>query len=470
MLHPHYCLCHFLCCRDVALACFPRHASILQATTVATSAAATSPETTRLMSATRQAARSTTQTLQVAVQLAAAFPTDLAAITHAILPVESNERADATPRLAPGPVRAQPGEGFDEYLRTQRRAGLPTVSGDLTGVQVPSGYGPPLPQPLGQWGGVGNSKILGVPQFTGGNTFYALGVSNATTMLNSINAFPLAFMLPCSATFDANSDLASVSFANASQAAACAGQLTVSWSEVYANDSSLPGPRKSLKVVPKPAGTCREAVERSGGLLPSDTCDKIRQSLDKQTNVTSDIGNDTLIYTYSPLDAGVTTYVGLAGVVAELQLAATIPEPWRSFGALKYAYMKRITMAGANTPSDLRKLYNVPKRRLHSAQGLLAAPALFVPCSNYDISPADLSTANDALGAPVPAVQDVTNPPAMPANIPALVYTGAGCEAEAALDIQQLTQFGAGSGATYGFAAASNDTAYYALNMTQTMT
>lgn len=75
------------------------------------------------------------------------------------------------------------------------------ASGTLD-LNVSSGYGPPLPSPLGDWNGwfYGDSGVgWGIPQFQPASLLYSLGVSDATTILNNINTqgIATAVMLPC---------------------------------------------------------------------------------------------------------------------------------------------------------------------------------------------------------------------------------------------------------------------------------
>lgn len=68
----------------------------------------------------------------------------------------------------------------------------------------------------------------------------------------------------------------------------------------------------------------------------------------------------------------------------------------------------------------------------------------------------DLVAANTVLGVAVLPVASLVNPPMFPKNNPAICYENPGICGEASLDIQSITQYGEGSGAAFGFAAASN--------------
>jgi hypothetical protein len=177
------------------------------------------------------------------------------------------------------------------------------------------------------------------------------------------------------------------------------------------------------------------------------------------TMVPSEISDTTMLYYFSPRAAGVTTYVGLSNLNVDFTTSSSVQEQFRNFGQVYYASYYLENLAGANTPAEWREIYNVPRTATDAAEGLLVAPALFVPEINYKYSPDDLATANAAFGTAVPDVASVTFPPVFPANDPAAVYAPEiWGQAEAALDIQVLTQYGAGSGADYGFAATSNNT------------
>jgi hypothetical protein len=177
------------------------------------------------------------------------------------------------------------------------------------------------------------------------------------------------------------------------------------------------------------------------------------------TLVSSDISDDTMLYFFGPRAAGVTTYVGLSNLNVDLTMSSIVQQPLRNFGQVYFASYYSAILAGANTPAEWREIYNVPDTATDAAAGLLASPAYYVPADNFNYSPDDLATANAAFDTPVPDVSSVTLPPVFPANNPAAVYSPvyAG-QQEAALNIQMLTQYGAGSGAEFGFAASSNNT------------
>jgi hypothetical protein len=299
------------------------------------------------------------------------------------------------------------------------------------------------------WTNEATSTSFAIPEFTGMSLLYGLGVSNFTAMLNQINALPIALMLPCSVAADANGTLQGVSFATQTNAAGCVGQVAVFWSEVHADGSYVPQPRQTLNATAERVGTCGAAVRRSNGLLPGDTCAQIAAQYAQLTGVPSDISDSTMLYYFSPLAAGVSTYVGLLDLVAVLELSSTVQTPFRDFGVVYFASYGLTGIMGPNTPDDWRRLYNVPSTPSQGGAGLLAAPALYAGFAYYGLSPADLVTANTAFGAPVPQVANVTFPVLFPPNNPASVY-GSLNYGEAALDIQTLTQYGAGSGGEFG--------------------
>ncbi|GAX81138.1 hypothetical protein CEUSTIGMA_g8572.t1 [Chlamydomonas eustigma] len=154
---------------------------------------------------------------------------------------------------------------------------------------------------------------------------------------------------------------------------------------------------------------------------------------------------------YSPL-----FYLGVSNYTSIQSIPITV------FGNAKTS-----SLPSLNTPQQLsRRVYNVPKHRRGSggAKGLLGAVAPLA--SFFDYSPFDLAIASVALDIPTSPSLIVNETAGLlfTSNDPALTY-GQGsqeppgsscCTLEAAIDIQMITEFGFGSGATFGFAASNN--------------
>jgi hypothetical protein len=193
-------------------------------------------------------------------------------------------------------------------------------------------------------------------------------------------------------------------------------------------------------------------------MLPFNTCEQIAAQYTEFTGVPSDISAETVLYWYSPLATDVTTYVGLKDLDVSLTLSSGVQEPFRNFGRVHYASYDAMILAGTNTPAEWRGIYNVPHYASNAGAGLMASPAGFTPQADYNFSPYDLATASRAFSYSVPSIASVTNTPLFPANNPTAVYAAeSGGKGEAALDIQMVTEYGAGSGAKFGFVAASSD-------------
>lgn len=97
-----------------------------------------------------------------------------------------------------------------------------------------------------------------------------------------------------------------------------------------------------------------------------------------------------------------------------------MPEPYRSSTPAYGVPTVFRSIAGTNTPAELRILYGAPLQNLGSSKGLLTASALF-PGDKSDISPVDLYLANSALGADS-NFTSLTSPPFYVPNNPLNVY------------------------------------------------
>jgi hypothetical protein len=438
----------------------------------------------RLVEATRKAVQAhappATATGPAAVsaaeQLAAALPAALADITEVVLPVSGLQPAlptttTSSSKYASGPIIRTAGPGVPVQGRSTAAQGAAAAGGagsytvqatsTISGIQVSTPYGVPLPQPVGYFAGYTDPATqvsYAIPQFTTDTLLYALGASDAAAILQSINEVPTLFMLPCSVVTDENAAIQGMVFATTAHEAECAGQLNVTWYETYADGKYAPGPRQSLTYTPQPIGTCGDAVRRSHGRLPNDTCAQIAAQYIEFTNVPSDISDDTVLYWYGPVTAGVTTYVGLKDLDVSLTLSSSVQEPFRSFGRVHYASYGSTILAGANTPAEWRAIYNVPPYANSAGAGLLVRPAGYAPQADYNYCPYDLAAASRAFNSLVPTVASVTSAPLFPANNPAAVYAAeSGGKGAAALDIQMIAEYGAGSGAKFGFVASSSN-------------
>ena len=224
--------------RDLALACFPAGAPALAAGAAGGASSQTS-EQHEVVEATQAAIdqlRTGTTAFSIgaadaAQAVAAALPPSLARFVAHVEPLVGASPAQAEPaatagasprrqllqadttatsprwtgpafdqRGAPlGPARF--GEGEGEVVAAAARRSWQPASGTLH-LNVSSGYGPPLPSPLGKWNGwaYGDTGAgWGIPQFQQTSLLYSLGVSDAATILNNINtqSTASAVMLPC---------------------------------------------------------------------------------------------------------------------------------------------------------------------------------------------------------------------------------------------------------------------------------
>ena len=236
----------------------------------------------------------------------------------------------------------------------------------------------------------------------------------------------------------------SCSYATTANAAACAGNFTLTYYVSYAGAPSAISKRQTV-VLPASAVRvmgCGEAVARSGGRLPPSTCSSIGSQMAAATGLSSSIGDTTALYIFDP-SAVLPTYVGLLNITMSVQLAASVPSHYRPFGVLSSAgFSTPISIAGRNRPSELRRLYHAPPNATGrgTARGLSAGVQCFVPVS-YVYSPKDLEVANTALGYTAPSVINNRNDPLFVENKPAVCYSGGDC-GEASLDIQMITQVG----------------------------
>ena len=134
--------------------------------------------------------------------------------------------------------------------------------------------------------------------------------------------------------------------------------------------------------------SCGEAVARSGGRLPADACASLSRQLAAQANISAPIDENTALYVIDTA-AVLPTYTGLLNLSGSVQLAASVPQPYRAFGPLPYASVDApLSVAGPNTPQHLRRLYRAPLENRGTARGMLLNVATQVTeASLYMFSP-----------------------------------------------------------------------------------
>lgn len=142
-------------------------------------------------------------------------------------------------------------------------------------------------------------------------------------------------------------------------------------------------------------------------------------------------------------------------------LPDTVPFRYRVV-AIPYTPAVPYLTSGPNHPIHVLKDWlNGSKASLNlgGAKGTIMAPGFTLGSAGYNFSPFDLASANNGLGLPTPTVVNLTHPPDFVANNPRALYGPPNIAAtdsfqlatEATLDIQMMSQYAQGSGATDGF-------------------
>lgn len=289
--------------------------------------------------------------------------------------------------------------------------------------------------------------------------------------------------MPC-AVQQAGSTITSVSYANASAPEACPGATwNITYSARYASDDSAPGPQQSLTLPAAgapPATSVRSCASIAtlgalAGGLPANVCAQISDQLAAATGAPNDISGATAVYILRLSGATgkgqLPTYAGIDYSLT-LQLPAAIPEPLRMFEGFQQSRAPIKLQDVSNTPGLLKSkgYYNVPTSLGNgAAAGLLVAVMGAFGSNNagtYYYAPSDLLRANAAFGLPAPPFANVTNSNLSASDDGFTANSATGCFTafsgacgEAALDTQTVSQFGAGSGADYGFGASVSNAA-----------
>ncbi|KAL4457627.1 hypothetical protein ABPG75_012492 [Micractinium tetrahymenae] len=486
--------------RDAAVACLPRGLAA-----AANDASLNSKQQTLVAATRRTLLAAGSPAGSAAEALAAALPPHLASITAAIVPLGS-ERAGSASSAPSGRRLQQAGEdgstaaapvwrgpaiikrgsplqppAFGAEGGASAATALPDwqpVKGAFK-LQLPSGYGAPLRALLGEWNGwqdPATNTAWAVPQFSFSTLLYFLGIKSYAGILNNINTESLASaaMVPCRLTLGAGGAVTGVGYATVATAAACMPKFSVSYRPTYTAEPAkflpnvtLPVPASAVSVM-----SCGAAVARARGRLPPNTCTLIGRQLAAQTNISTaaaPIDNSTALYLLD-LAQVLPTFVGMVNTTVSARLPDSVPATYRNFGVLAAAGPPAgltLSVAGRNRPQELRQLYSAPPRNNGTAKGLLAGVAV-CPELPYDYSPADLQAANSALGMQVPPIVELVNKPYFPPNSPRLCYAEDGVCVEPSLDTQMITQYGQGSGASFGFAASPVDvTAFWGMTNPQ---